>query len=229
MRSMTFFGGAYRSLFAFEKAAYLAHLKRLSAQDRRLRFHRAMTDAALAAHVERLFSDQPFGRLRQVIGWFRDGVLRGAAEVQVYPIKPCGLEAEAAFAVETAHRRRGVGRELMQRAALFARNRGATRLHIATERTNRPMLRLAMRSGAEFEISGLDADGVLTSDPSSVFSVFLEAAEEETGRAQTAVEIAWGAWVAGLRVTAAPAMAAAAALRAHAQAEARPIPARQAA
>lgn len=178
--------GAYRTLWRWERQAYLEHLKRLSPNCRRARFHRAMSDDALALHVKRAFSSHV-----HITGWFLDGVLRGATEVAVYKTSK-GLEAEAAFAVEAAHRNKGVGHGLLHRAALFARNRGANLLHIDTERDNQAMLRLAIGSGAAFDIRSSEAEGVLESPPRSVFSLLLETAEEDLG----ALHWAWDRAVA---------------------------------
>ncbi|MEO1328151.1 MAG: GNAT family N-acetyltransferase [Pseudomonadota bacterium] len=185
-------GGAFRSLWSWEADLYYEHLKRLGREDRRLRFHRAMSDDGLRLHVDRAFEhDKKPNGLVHVIGWFLDAELRGAAEVAVYET-PDGPEAEAAFAVEEDYRGQGVGRELMRRSALYARNRGAGVLHIATERDNRAMLKLAMGSGAVFEISAADADGVLRTEPRSVFSLLLETAEEDLGVAHWAWDRALG-------------------------------------
>lgn len=178
-------GGAYRTLWSWEKDDYLEHLKRLGPECRRLRFHRAMSDDGLALHVDQVFKAERDGGVH-VIGWFHDGDLAGAAEVAVYET-PSGLDAEAAFAVEEGYRGAGVGRELMHRAALYAQNRGAATLHIATERENRAMLRMAVNSGATFEITASEADGVLQSEPRTIFSILLETVEEEAG-------VAFWAW-----------------------------------
>lgn len=193
MRSMFHEGGAFRTLWSWEAAEYLGHLTRLSADCRRARFHRAMSNDGLALHVERVFQPPETRQADEdvhVIGWFLDGALRGAAEVAVFPVgkgERRRLDAEAAFAVEEEHRGQGVGRELMHRAALYARNRGAATLHIATERDNQAMLRLAMGSGATFEINAMEADGVLRAEPRTMFSILLETAEEDVG-------VAFWAW-----------------------------------
>lgn len=188
MRTTFHLGGAFRTLWTWEKPDYVAHLQRLDAHDRRMRFHRAMSDDALALHADRAFETEV-----HIIGWFVDGELRGAAEVAVFP-GAAGPEAEAAFAVEAAYRGYGVGKELMHRAALYARNRNAANLHIATESENQPMMRLALRSGAEFTISSTDADGVLHQTPRTVYSLLLETLEEDTGFLRWCWDAALG-WV----------------------------------
>lgn len=182
-------GGAFRTLWNWEKPDYVAHLIRLDSECRRLRFHGAMSDERLARHADHVFSHDDV----DVVGWFKDGVLRGAAEVAVFATAS-GREAEAAFAIEYAYRRNGVGRALMERAALHARNLGATDLHIATDRENRAMIGLARSCGATFEINDTEADGVLHNAPRTVFSIALETIEQEIGVAQWAYDTA-GAWL----------------------------------
>ncbi len=176
-------GGAFRTLWEWEKPDYLAHLMRLDKECRRLRFHRAMSDRGLAIHADHVFESDKV----HVIGWFKDGVLRGAAEVAIFETER-GLEAEAAFAIESGWRRMGVGRLLMERAALHARNLGATTLHIATDHDNRAMIRLAEAAGTRFELRETDAEGVLHTEPRSVFSIALESLEEDIGVAHWAYD-----------------------------------------
>lgn len=176
MRAERRLGGVFRQLGDSDKEAYVEHLKRLDPACRRQRYHRAMSDAGLEARAEQVFADRDI----HLIGWFKNGALRGAAEVALIR-RPGTVEAEAAFAIEAEHRRKGVGRALLRRAALNARNCGASRIHIATERDNRAMLRLAMASGATFEVVDTEAHGVLSAEPRTVFSLCLEWAEEEAG------------------------------------------------
>ncbi|MEO1292295.1 MAG: GNAT family N-acetyltransferase [Pseudomonadota bacterium] len=168
--------GAFRTLWASEKEAYLAHLKRLSMTDRRLRFHCAQGDEALARHVDTVFE-----RDVHIIGWFVGGVLRGACEVALEDLGVTAPQAEAAFTVESRFRGRGIGHELMHRAILYARNHGAEMLHIDTEAGNQPMLKLANAHGLSLERSQSDVAGVLRPAPATVSSRCLEVAEEEVG------------------------------------------------
>lgn len=146
-------GGLFRPLLPFDRAAYAAHLRRLSHEDRRSRFHADLGDAAVEAHAARALAGP--GR---VMGWFENGALRGAAEVA---LSRGGLSAEAAFEVEEAWRGRGVGTALVGAALLWARNRGARRLIVHTTRRNVPMLRAAQAHGASFEFDLADAEGAI--------------------------------------------------------------------
>ena len=170
--------GAYRTLWAFDRDDYADHLKRLPPEDRRSRFQYAITDAQIDDHVDRFI--QGGGH---VIGWFVDGGLRGAAEVMVFPDH---VTAEGAFEVEADWRGLGVGRELVNRALLWARNRGVRRLLIHTTRRNTAMPKAAKRNGASFEFDLADAEGLIEAPKASWRSHLREAQFEETGAARWA-------------------------------------------
>ena len=71
------------------------------------------------------------------------GTLRGLGELRPASVPPpgfvLGAEAEAAFAVEKAFRRNGLGQALFRRIAAAARNRGVRDLHVRCLAWNRPM------------------------------------------------------------------------------------------
>lgn len=161
-------GGAFGPVFPFERGEYLAHLRRLSPEDRRSRFHALVDDAALGRHAAQALS----GRGR-VIGWRSDDVLRAAAEVA---LAPGGETVESAFEVEEGFRGKGVGTALVGAALLWARNRGARRLIVHTTRRNVPMLRAARRHDAAFEFDLSDAEGVIAAHAPSLRSHMVEAA-----------------------------------------------------
>jgi GNAT superfamily N-acetyltransferase len=165
--------GAYRALWAFDREAYLAHLKRLTPADRLSRFQYAATDEQLERHVDEFLKQG--GHL---IDWFIDGELRAAAEVALLGD---GHAAEGAFEVESPWRGRGVGAELVGRALLWARNRGARQLLIHTTRRNTAMLSAAKQRGATFEFDLADADGIIEAPKASWTSHLREIRFEESG------------------------------------------------
>lgn len=165
--------GAYRALWEFDWDDYVAHLERLSPEDRRSRFQYPATDAQIEAHVAKFLSGGG-----HVIGWFCGGELRAAAEVAIFED---GETAEAAFEVEAGWRGRGVGAELVNRALLWARNRGVKKLLIHTTRQNRAMLAAAKQHGAVFEFDLAEADGVIEAPKASWRSYLREARWEEQG------------------------------------------------
>jgi GNAT superfamily N-acetyltransferase len=182
------FDGAYRALWTFDREEFEAHLKRLSPEDRRSRFQYAATDEQVERHVAEFLTGGG-----HVIGWFCDGVLRAAAEVMILP---GGEQAEAAFEVEPEFRGRGVGTELVERALLWARNRGVKRLLIHTTRRNTGMLKAATRRGATFEFDLGEAEGVIEAKSASWRSHAREALFEEQGFARWMRDSVWRRWTA---------------------------------
>jgi GNAT superfamily N-acetyltransferase len=178
--------GAYRALWAFDRAAYLAHLRRLTDADRLSRFQYAATDEQIERHVDEFLAGGG-----HVIGWFIDGELRAAAEVALLGD---GAAAEGAFEVEGPWRKRGVGAELVGRALLWARNRGASQLLIHTTRRNTAMLAAAKQRGATFEFDLADADGVIAAPRASWRSHVRELRFEEEGVAHWLADIARRSW-----------------------------------
>ncbi len=167
--------GALRRLRPWEGRLYAEHLARLPAESRHRRFHGEIGSDALQEHAARVVKDPN----KRVFGWFQDGLLRGAAEIALSDREP--IIAECAFAVEPETQRRGVGSALMERAILHARNHGATRFIVLTSRENQPMIKLGRKFGFAFEADGGEMEGQIQPRPFTAYSLFLEAAEEETG------------------------------------------------
>jgi hypothetical protein len=69
----------------------------------------------------------------------------------------------------------------VNRALLWARNRGAKRLLIHTTRRNTGMLKAATRRGATFEFDLGEAEGVIETKRASWRSLLREALAEEQG------------------------------------------------
>ncbi len=111
--------GSIRKLTEDEQPLLLAHLLRLSDEDRRLRFCAPSGDTALALHCARAAA-----RGTLVVGWFRDGVLRAAGELAAPHGEAGAREAEVALSVEAPWQRLGAGRRLLRHLLLIARNRG---------------------------------------------------------------------------------------------------------
>lgn len=165
--------GAYRPLMSFDADTFVAHLLRLSADDRRSRFRQFMSDERISRHARAALEGD-----KHVIGWFLDGVLRASAEIALSDDRQT---AEAAFEVESEWRGRGICGELVERALLWARNRGARTLEIYTERANRPMLRAARRRGAAFAFDLSEAEGSIRTVTPDLFSFLREIEEAERG------------------------------------------------
>ena len=114
-----------RPLLPSEREAFRAHMLRLDAETRRLRFFRPVNDLWITAYLDAYAWD------RSVISVaFCDGVLCGSAEIIASDGQPS--DGEFAIAVEDAYRRRGIGKQLLAAALLRARNRGVRQLTIAS-------------------------------------------------------------------------------------------------
>lgn len=172
-RSQRYKSGAFRVLWSFDRALYAAHLKRLSAEDRRARFHHAVSDGWIDDHAAKALDGRG-----KVLGWFFEDELRAAAEVA---LTADGAAAEAAFDVEDRWRGWGVGSQLVARVLLWARSRGARRLLIHTTRGNVAMLRAATRNGARFEFDLAEAEGVIEADGPTLRSHMEEARLAQEG------------------------------------------------
>src|SRR5262245_27875170 len=136
-------GGAsmasYRKLLPFESGTLAGHLLRLAPGDRRMRFAAMIGDDAIRAHGRSIDWTRT-----AVIGFFADGVLRGAAELALERAGPGGA-AEFAVTVEAPWQDSGVGTELTRRAIVAARNRGVRRLWMLCLSDNARMRRIAVR------------------------------------------------------------------------------------
>jgi GNAT superfamily N-acetyltransferase len=134
-----------------DSAHVLEHLQSLDAEDRRLRFGRDMSDAALASYVEELW--QP---TRIVLSahegplWpgsrYDAGPIRGVAELSI-----SGESAELRLSVDPGRRRQGVGTYLIQTAARLLAPCGVHQILVITLPRNRAMICLGQRCGARIE------------------------------------------------------------------------------
>ncbi len=136
-------GGVIRKLWSIETNAYRDHLLRLDAESRRSRF-----SGAIADDMVRTYAATARGSDVIVLGFFVDGVLRGAVDLRI--IGPFyRREAEAAFSIEKPWQSHGVGSVLLERTLLAARNRGIKLLHVYSLAENHRMQQLARKFDAE--------------------------------------------------------------------------------
>jgi RimJ/RimL family protein N-acetyltransferase len=159
----------YRKLFPTEAPRLRDHLLRLDRVDRHRRFFAGMSDAAIDEHCRRI------DWLRMlVIGFFEDGVLRGAAEVAL----DGGLlprQAELALSIEGPWQDRGIGTELMRRAILTASNRAVPSIYMLCLSDNRRMQSIAKKFDARLGFADGEADARLDVPPPTQLSLATEA------------------------------------------------------
>lgn len=126
------------------RARVVQHLRALSAHDLWLRFGYTVTDGALGLYVRRLhFSrDALFGIFDEAAELLALGHLGFDKNAQP-------RTAEFGVSVLPDARRQGLGLRLLQRAAIHARNRGATQLMMTYLPENDALKHLAQRAGMQ--------------------------------------------------------------------------------
>lgn len=145
------------------------HLLRLDPHARAMRFMGIVTDAHIEHYCQAV---DPLRRL--VLGYFVGGVLRGAGEL-IFDVTPswCG-GAELALSIEAPWQNRGLGRELLRRLLVLARNRGALPVRLSCLRENRRMISLARRAGVRLVYHRGDVEGTFTMRPPDQLSLLAE-------------------------------------------------------
>ena len=166
-----------RRLWPADKDAYRDHLLRLDARSRHERFGGGMSDEFLISYAENCFGE---GDL--LFGAFVDGHMCGAAELRSESAiwseqAPFGrhIHAEAAFSVEGAYRRRGIGEKLFKRILRAATNHGVETIEIVCLPDNVSMRRLAQKFETHFTFEESALTGKLKARRPTPFSLFREA------------------------------------------------------
>jgi GNAT superfamily N-acetyltransferase len=150
-----------RRLYAHERPAYAAHLKRLSPEDRRLRFARSgVADQVIDEYVATI------GMNDLILAAFAGDELVGAAHVGLG-----GSLAEVGVSVDQRYRTDGIGSKLLRQATSFARNRRAEKLYTLCLSDNRSMVALARRTGMQVHYQGGEAEAFLDLPPPDPMTV----------------------------------------------------------
>lgn len=138
----------------------VAHLLKLPADDRRMRFGRAIRDDGVREYVMGI----DFGRDRVF------GVQGPALElvgVGHLALDPGAKLAELGVSVDASARGQGCGFALLDRAVLHAENRGYRTLFMYCLAENHIMMHLAAKAGLRVVIEGGDADARLKLTPNA--------------------------------------------------------------
>ncbi len=160
-----------RRLYRPDLPLFRDHLVRLDPETRYNRFGLSASDDYLGNYAELCFAPGSI-----TYGYFEDGLIRGASELRMFTAvePPLHRDGEAAFSVERAWRRRGIGTELMRHVVLAARNRSIGTLTIFCLRSNAAMMRLAKKFEAELKFEMSDVTGHLEARPPSFVSLWRE-------------------------------------------------------
>ena len=166
-----------RRLWPADKEAFRDHLLKLDQRSRHLRFGGGMSDEFLARYAENCF-----GKGDLLYGAFADRELVGAAELRSNQAiwseqAPFGrdIHAEAAFSVDQAYRRRGVGEKLFKRILRAAANHGVETIEIVCLPENVGMQSLAKKFDAHFTFEANWLTGRLTARRPTALSLIQEA------------------------------------------------------
>ncbi len=147
-------GGVIRKVRASEVECARAHLLRLGAEARRLRFGHDVGDDYVANYALSVVAP---GNL--AFGYFRDCGMHALAELR-QPAGKWGTAAEAAFSVEREFANRGLATLMMGRIICAARNRGLRRLYLYCLADNARMQAIAKKHRAELRYE----DGSVVAD-----------------------------------------------------------------
>jgi GNAT superfamily N-acetyltransferase len=176
-------GGVIRKLWVGETDPYRAHLLRLDPESRRNRFGGGVSDSFIENYVE-----VSRGLDSVLHGFFVDGALRGVAELR--PLgKVFALEAEAAFSIEKPWQSLGIGKALLERTLLAARNRSIKLLHMACLADNKRMQQLALKFDAELTYDFGSVVGEVTAPHPTPMSVLREFVADSHGFATAMLDV----------------------------------------
>jgi GNAT superfamily N-acetyltransferase len=150
------------------RAALVAHFLALPMKNRCLRFATSLAPRVIAAYVNGI----NFGR-DAVFGVHDDqSALVGVAHVAFEDDL-----AELGLSVLPAHRARGVGGALLNRAVAHVRDRRIPRLLMHCLSGNAPIMRIEQRFGMDIGAGAGEADAHLKLPPASLASIAVEADE----------------------------------------------------
>ncbi|MGE0096505.1 MAG: GNAT family N-acetyltransferase [Alphaproteobacteria bacterium] len=166
--------GSIRRLWPVERRLFAAHLLRLGAEDRLLRFQGYLSDEAIDAYVESL---DWFGGV--VIAYFVDGEVRAAAHLSW--TRGLVRTGEIGLSVEAPFRRRGVGTALLRRAMTVARNRFVSDVGLLCMPENAAMRRVAAHLGLKWKVASGQAETTACLRWPDQLSLFDEMVSETQG------------------------------------------------
>jgi GNAT superfamily N-acetyltransferase len=173
-RSILKEGAIRRARFA-DRQGYRDHLLRLSPKSRRSRFGGGVSDQFAEFHAARVFASGAI-----VHGWYRQGLVRAAAEL--HPVgSPAQSTAEAAFSVEEDFQDSGVGSALFATTLRIARNRGVSHLVLTCLPENARMQAVARKYGARLRWDAGDVLGLIDPPYPTPISIWREAIDEGHG------------------------------------------------
>jgi GNAT superfamily N-acetyltransferase len=178
---------AVQRLSELDRAEIERHLLRLCAEDRRLRFGRAMRDEAIRDYAAGI----DFARDRVFGIHARDLALVGVAHLA---LAPAAQIAELGLSVDQSCRGRGYGAALLKRAVMHAANLGFRALFMHCLAENRVMVHLAVKAGLQVVVESGEANARLALDRSAHGGAMREAIEDQFALVDYVLKQQWS-WI----------------------------------
>jgi ribosomal protein S18 acetylase RimI-like enzyme len=148
--------GVVRHLRESDSGSLSAHWGRLDRNDLHERFNGSIAEDSLGAYLADLFSPGSI-----IAGYIEDGDIRGVGELRP-TFQGMSYDAELAFSIETAWKRRGIGTRLMRVLIRDGGENGYTRIGFETNSHNVAMKALARKFGAQLRFGEGETSGTIT-------------------------------------------------------------------
>lgn len=162
-------GACYRRLDSGDARRLRSHLLRLHPDDVHNRFMGSKQRSSIMRYVRSID-----WRTAIIIGCFLGRSMRGACEL--YPIDK--RRGEIAVSVERRYQRRGIGREMLGRTLLLARNRGLVELEFRCFTSNGKMRGLVRTFDGKVDVEAMEATAVIHTLPPTPVTYLSEMIEQ---------------------------------------------------
>lgn len=146
---------ALRKLRPADQDDVEAHLLRLGAADRQMRFCGSVSDRSIIAYCEQINWSETI-----VLGCMIDGQLRGMAEL-IPEREHVATAAELAITVEQPFQDQGIGTELLRKMLTIARNRAIGKVYMICLIDNRRMQHVAEKLAANLVVDVDEVEGFI--------------------------------------------------------------------
>jgi len=162
-------GATFRRLGAADARRLRTHLLRLHPDDVRNRFMGAKQRTLIMRYVRSIDWQRAV-----ILGCFLGRSMRGVCEL--HPID--GRRGEIAVSVERRFQRRGIGKQLLGRVLVLARNRGLVELELRCFTSNGKMRGLVRGFDGKLDVEAMEATAVIHALPPTPATYLSEMVEQ---------------------------------------------------
>lgn len=139
-----------------DREAYADHIRRLSPDDRRMRFGGAVSADYVERYLERVSPAD------ELLGIVRDGIIVGAVHIGYMERDGSISEAEIGFSVDADRRGQGLGKRLFGAALLHCRNRNIQHVYTYCVRDNVAVQKIVKSFGFSLQYDGPESEARLS-------------------------------------------------------------------